>query len=190
MSSHLANLFRQRRAELGIEEPALCRLAGYENVNKGLNRLRALEENGIVHPEVIRRFAGALGLDWSAVLVAAQQDVTELRTRWEQWADEPEEPCLYVRYANHGWGFVRRPVPATAKTEQELIAHAREVHRETGKLIDLHISRRLHVVIDEDGSMRYAPRTFDNDWGWKRSFLYELANPAAGTAKPPPTPPT
>jgi transcriptional regulator with XRE-family HTH domain len=65
MRRSLASLVatRRRRSKLSLGDVA--RLAGYRNVNKGSNRLAAIERGDDAFPDarVLTRFAGALSID-------------------------------------------------------------------------------------------------------------------------------
>ena len=58
--NHLGKFFRARRVEKGFSLRQLAALAGYQNLNKGSNRIQRFEAGGKIMPDLFAKLASIL----------------------------------------------------------------------------------------------------------------------------------
>jgi len=148
MWSRLADYCRTQRQARTLSLRRLAALLGYRNLNKGMRRLRQLEQDGVAHPELLRKLIGALDLDETLVRHLAAQDGQEQLRAWAAWADTPVPLCLLLHLAPAV--YVAEPVPPEVTPEQAeawacTVAATRRVPA------CLVVSRRHSVWIDAQG---------------------------------------
>jgi hypothetical protein len=95
--SNLGAALRTRRTALALTPQQVAARIGYRNVNKGANRVLALEECGEGTAELLARVVVALQLDAAVVEELIAQDHAAFVREWSVWADEVIRPYLVVK---------------------------------------------------------------------------------------------
>jgi len=184
MRSQLADHFRQQREDSGLSLAELSRLAGYQNVTKGCNRIRRFEERGEIHANLLQKLADVLDIDDATIDAFIEQDRRDFERQWNEWADQPIRPHLIIRPL--AAVYARKELPDGMQTVDEAESIAAEFAREHHKKVCLVWTRRLSVWFEEDGNIigrtEAAPGKSNVPTmrlkGSRRSFL--LQHPATG----------
>ena len=151
-NNHLGRHFQARRLELGLSLGEVARRLGYANVSKGARRVLALEEVGqCCTQEFLVKLMGVLGVDRAVVQELLDRDRAEYVEAWEQWVSEPV-PITVVRRLVPGMYGIER-LPADVTTPEQAIAFGQELARTTHARVYVELSRRVTVVIDEQGEV-------------------------------------
>lgn len=123
MATHLARHVRQRRLEQQLNLGQLSKACGYINVSKGINRLKAFEQTGKIHRDLLDKLATALGIDDQTIKRLHDEDFRE----WEKWVDEPIKPYLVVRYV--ACMYAPWELPTDVRTQADAEKHASDTAR-------------------------------------------------------------
>ncbi len=145
MATHLARHVRQRRLEQQLNLGQLSKACGYINVSKGINRLKAFEQTGKIHRDLLDKLATALGIDDQTIKRLHDEDFRE----WEKWVDEPIKPYLVVRYV--ACMYAPWELPTDVRTQADAEKHASDTARKYRLQVALVWSRRLTVFFDQQG---------------------------------------
>jgi Helix-turn-helix domain len=145
--SHLGDHFRACRVEKGLTTGQLARMAGYENLGRGSNRIHRFEGGGKVAPDLLSRLAGVLGVGAHEVRRLVAEDYRD----WLAWADEPRRPYVVVRHI--ACVYERLELPDDALASEAAEAFAGRLAREKRRMVCLVMSRRLSVHFDADGTV-------------------------------------
>ena len=100
IESSTAQLFRKTRRELGWDLRQAAEKAGYENIDKGMRRMRELEDKGnfFPHPEIRSRFAEALGITEEQIEDAMRKGFQDLDKPIELHVIVRIMPAIYVEH--------------------------------------------------------------------------------------------
>lgn len=96
VTTHLARYVHGARDAQRLSPQALAALLGYRNVDKGANRVLALERDGLRSNDFLGRLIAALGLEQATVDALVAVDEAVERMAFEDWASVPVEPVLLV----------------------------------------------------------------------------------------------
>ena len=147
MNKHLRNLIHKHRASMGLNFGQLAELSGYKNRSKWAIRICNFEREGTGDDEMVNKVIQALEIDHQEVRDAIQKDY-EI---WEQWANEPVEMQMLLRYS--GVIIVIHHMPPEITSREEAIEYAQNYAKENGLRVVLVLSRRESVWIAADGHM-------------------------------------
>ena len=143
--SHLGKFFRARRVEKGISLRQLAALAGYQNLNKGSNRIQKFEAGGKVAPDLFAKLAAILEVNPDEVRRSLAEDYKE----WLAWANVPIRPYLVTRLM--ACVYQRLQLPDDALSFDEAKDYAARLARESKKMVWLVVSRRVSIRFDVTG---------------------------------------
>lgn len=148
MRTNLSRFFRQRRIEQGLGFAEAARRCGYRNIAKGCNRIQQFENYGDIHDELLEKLATALDISNDDIRRCIAADKAE----WEQWADEPVESYLIVRWM--AALYSPRSIPAELQSDREAMKRfASDFARDNRRFrVCLVLCRRFRVWFDRDGS--------------------------------------
>ena len=140
ITSGTAELFRERRREIGLGYKEVALRAGYRNIDKGMRRMEELEDgtNYFPHPEIRKRFAEVLDISEDAIESAMKENFREL--------DRPVEPQIIIRVMAAVYREPNLP-PGCTREEAERIAE--RLSWEEGE--------RCCVVLSHVRSLFYEP---------------------------------
>lgn len=151
MTTHLARYVQRAREARGLSPQALAALLGYRNLDKGANRVLALEREGQGSKDFLALLVRALDLQQMTVDTLVQVDDAHDRMAFEDWAWAPVEPVLLVlpESALH----TGIPLPLDAQHDEELaLAFARREAVARAQRAALIWSRRVTHWIRADGT--------------------------------------
>jgi len=148
MKTNLSRFFRQRRIEQRLSFGEVARRCGYRNIAKGRNRIDKFETCGEIHAELFENLATALDISNDDI----RRQVAADKKEWEQWADEPVEPYLIVRWM--AALYSPRSIPAELQSDREAMKRfASDFARDNRRFrVCLVLCRRFRVWFDRDGS--------------------------------------
>lgn len=152
-NSKLADLVRNARIASGWTERDAIRAYRFRSLEKGLRRLRVLENTGEATPELLEKVIVALDLDREAVAAAIRADYADELRAWNEWADQPITPYVVVRFVPGFYGTEALPPDATTLEAAE--QHAASVARRWRCRTCLVWSRRLSVWLDAKGGLEH-----------------------------------
>ena len=147
MPTHLSEHFRKRRLGKGLREKDLAKLAGYKNLSRGIRRIKAFEETGRIHSELLVKLAEVLAVDAATVTRLGYQDWCE----WFQTVNQPIEPYL-VRRVLFGGGMLK--VPEHWRSAQGAQKFASDFAKRHKTEVCLVLSQRIRVWFASDGSLK------------------------------------
>jgi transcriptional regulator with XRE-family HTH domain len=147
MPTHLSEHFRKRRVERGLREKDLAKLAGYRNVFCGIRRIKAFEETGRIHSELLVKLAEVLEVEPRTVTQLAYQDWCE----WFQTVNQPIGPYL-LRRVLFGGGMLK--VPEHWRSAQGAQKFASDFAKRHKIEVCLVLSQRIRVWFASDGSLK------------------------------------
>lgn len=151
MTTHLARYVQRAREARGLSPQALAGLLGYRNLDKGANRVLALEREGQGSREFLARLVGALDLQQVTVDALVQIDDANDRMAFEDWAWAPVEPVLLVLPELDLHTGIPLP-PSARRDEGAALAFARSAAIERAQRAALIWSRRVTHWIRADGT--------------------------------------
>jgi len=144
----MADYCRTQRQARTLSLRRLAALLGYRNLNKGMRRLRRLEQDGVAPLDLLRKLVQALDLDEALIRHLAAQDEQERLCDWQAWADTPVPLRLLLRLAPAV--YAAEPVPPEV-TQEHAEAWACTVAATRRVPACLVVSRRHSVWIDAQG---------------------------------------
>ena len=151
MTTHLARYVQRAREAQGLSPQALAALLGYRNLDKGANRVLALEREGRGSRAFLALLVTALDLQQMTVDALVQIDDARDRIAFEDWAWAPVEPVLLVLPDSTLHTGV--PLPLDAQRDEALaLAFARSAAMERAQRAALIWSRRVTHWIRADGT--------------------------------------
>jgi transcriptional regulator with XRE-family HTH domain len=152
--SLLGTYVRNARLAMGLSPQSLAARVGYGNVDKGARRIAELERSGAAHPELLRKFVAALGLDPGELARLAASDQAQMQAQFDAWCAQAVEPALYLLPLLAV--PVRVPLPEPIRHDRDAAAaHALERAQQHGFRVCLVWSRRESYWIAHDrGSAR------------------------------------
>jgi transcriptional regulator with XRE-family HTH domain len=141
--THVGRLIADARQAKGWSEKDLVMAAGYRKVDKGLRRLRRIEDGSDPLPDERRLapFAKALGLDGEAVLLALCSDFDAL--------DAPMQPQVVIRWMPAFYGRMALPEGCTEERAVEL---AKRFSAEQGLRCCVMLSRVRSIYVEPNGT--------------------------------------
>lgn len=143
------------RCQRGIRLSELAHLAGYGNINRGVQRLHIFESEGIITEELLQKVVEVLGIPDRDLNRLIEQDRQDLHRRFEEWCRDSEPPHLVVRLIP---GVYKRVwVPDSVPAEQ-VEQYASATAAEEQKRVCLVLNRRDSVWFDEEGRFRFHQR--------------------------------
>jgi transcriptional regulator with XRE-family HTH domain len=143
--NHLGNLFRKRRTEKGLSLSQLAELTGYQNLNKGSNRIQKFEFGGKIAPDLFGKLASILEVSPDEVSRSLAEDYKE----WLAWANVPIRPYLVSRLM--ACVYQRIQLPDDALSIEVAKDYAAKLAMETEKMVWLVLSRRISIRFDATG---------------------------------------
>lgn len=152
MSTHLSRFFKERRLAKGLRVSELARHCGYKNLSKGSRRINDFEASGGIDERLFVKLANILEVDEETISRLAEQDQAEFLRNWNEWADEPVEPCVVVR-AIPGC-MVSPKIPPGVTTQEEMEAFASRIAEQHTKKVWLVLSRRVSIYFNESAAAR------------------------------------
>lgn len=152
VSTNLSRFFRQRRIASGLRLSKIASLCGYVNLGKGSRRVNDFEETGSIDEGLLVKLANILDVDEATIARLSQQDYEEFLRNWNEWADEPVEPCVVVRAIP---GFMVSPsIPPGLTTQAEMEQFAADIAERHRKKVWLILSRRVSIYFNESAAAR------------------------------------
>jgi transcriptional regulator with XRE-family HTH domain len=158
MRTELGDLVRRTRTSQRLTPQELARRVGYRNANKGARRLEQLERRGVEAADFIDRVASSLGIDRERVAELAARDEAARRADFEAWLRVPQPMALYQYVAGI---TIQAPLPE-GLSEQEAVAHARELQKKQRLRVCLVLDRRRSLWITSDGESFTTEATPDS----------------------------
>jgi len=148
MATHLSAYLRKQRLKKGVTLGTLARQLGYQNVNKGANRIQRFEETGQAKPKHLpERLAELLEVDGPTLRQLDWRDYQQ----WQGWLNEKVPMRLIVRYRRDLYS--EKPLPPDVTTPTQAEEFACRYARKHRRKICLVVSRRISTWIDERGEV-------------------------------------
>ena len=88
MTTHLSNLFRQKRQSIGIKLGALARKLGRHNITKVCNKIQKFEAGGDIDQRLEAELAAILKISEDEICAALEADLTDRLNRNHEQAEE------------------------------------------------------------------------------------------------------
>lgn len=152
VSTNLSRFFRQRRLDLGLRYADVARRMGHTNLSKGSRRVSDFEDTGGIDEGLLVKLANILEVDEETIARLSEQDHEEFLRNWNEWADEPVEPCVVVRAIP---GFMVSPsIPPGLTTQAEMEQFAANIAEKHHKKVWLVLSRRISIYFNESATNR------------------------------------
>jgi transcriptional regulator with XRE-family HTH domain len=153
MPNHLAHHFQEARLARGFSLGQVARLAGYQNVSKGCNRIHHFERSGSIDRELLRKLATVLEINEATIKELAERDQRAFLDDWNRWVNEPIQPFLVLKMIPAVYS--RRTVPDDLRTIEDAEAWASSVAAANRQKCCLVWSRRISCWFTEDGSLSH-----------------------------------
>jgi hypothetical protein len=156
----LGRFIEARRIEVGLRPGELAIRAGWRDASIGGGTVRAFEQRGSGTLDTICRVLKALDIDDGAVKQVSGLDLAELRSGWEQWADEPVPVSVSVRFMPAVWA---RIAPPEGLTHEGVLAWAIAHPQARHCLCCIRWSRRHCTYLRPDGTSYEVHASFPDD---------------------------
>lgn len=148
-ATNVGSMLRHARLALGMTAEEAAIRAGFADAAEGAARVLGIEANGVCNDDLLRRLAGACGLEAGDLTGAASRDEESLLLEFYAWASAPETARLESEVAP-GVAMVV-PVPRSSRTREEAEAFASRWARDNRRGARLVLSPTRATLVDEAG---------------------------------------